>query len=79
MLEIGTRPFAAMVEKPIVIVLFLQGFDFAINEIVDPHQKVGDILGDSEIHGRFSNISDLSLALICGRHATASTRSRGPA
>jgi hypothetical protein len=51
-LEIGTRPFAAMVEEALVVVLRLQRFDLALDELVELDQVGGDIGRNAEIHLR---------------------------
>src|SRR5580704_18474786 len=56
MFEIGTRPFAPVIEKPLIVVLRLQRFDLAIDEVVDTTEKLGDFLGNREIHGGSSNV-----------------------
>jgi len=53
MLEIGAGPFAAVIEEADIVVLLFQRLDFALDEIVDAHEKVGDLLGDREVHGCF--------------------------
>ena len=48
--EIGARPFAAMVEEAVIVVLRLQRLDFLLDEVVDAHQQIGDLLGNRKIH-----------------------------
>ena len=50
MLEIGARPFAAMIEEAVVVVLFLQRHDLAFDEIVDACEQVRDFFWDRKVH-----------------------------
>ena len=62
MLEIGARPLTAVIEEPVVIVLMLQRHDLAIDELVDLAEKLGDVLGNGEVHRRVSNSVSVTLA-----------------
>src|SRR5690242_7042906 len=54
MLEVCARPFAAMIEEAIVVVLLLQRNDFLLDEGVDLGQQILDVLRNCEVHGRVS-------------------------
>ena len=50
-IEIGARPFAAMVEESDIVVLAFERFDFAFDEIVELDEIVGDVFGNAEVNG----------------------------
>ncbi len=50
MLEIGARPFAAMIEETDIVVLTLQRPDFALDEVVESDKQFCHLLGNREIH-----------------------------
>ena len=39
-----------MIEEAVVVVLLLQGDDFAIDELVDLPEKLGDVFWDGKVH-----------------------------
>ena len=53
MFEIGARPFAAVIEEAVIVVLLLQRNDFLLDESVDLYDQVLDILRNCEVHGPF--------------------------
>src|ERR1700756_1377378 len=59
-LEIGPRPFAAMVEEADVVVGFLQRFDLLRDEMIELVEICHEIRRQVEIHGR------CSLFYLCG-------------
>jgi hypothetical protein len=52
-LEIRARPFAAMIEEAIVIVMTMQRHDLALDKGVDLREKFSDVFRNAEVHGRF--------------------------
>jgi hypothetical protein len=48
--EISARPFPAVVEEALVIVLRLQRLDLVLDELVEHDEIVGDVLWDVEVH-----------------------------
>ena len=49
-IPIRARMFAAVVKEAIVVVLLLKGFNFFVDEVVQDHQIIFDILRNVEIH-----------------------------
>ena len=47
---IGARVFAAMVKKPVVIVLHLQRCNFVVDELIQNRQISADIIRNLVIH-----------------------------
>src|SRR5689334_13979894 len=68
MLEVGARPFAAMIEEAIIVVLLLQRNDLFFDKGVDLDEQVLDVLRNCEIHFGLSLIALTNLnALPSGR------------
>ena len=51
--EIGARPFAAMIEEALVVVLGLQRLDLLLDEIVQHGKVSSDFSGDGKVHDCF--------------------------
>ena len=49
-LEIGSGPFAAMIEEPYIVVLLLQRLDLVLDELIENDQVIGNVLWNVEIH-----------------------------
>src|SRR5258708_40163371 len=49
-LEVGPRPFAAMVEKTDIVVLAFERLDFALDKVVQFRKVILDLSRDVEIH-----------------------------
>ena len=63
--EIGARPFAAMVEEALVVVLRLKRLDLVVDEFVEHDQIVGDVLWNIEVHVCLPCVAALSSPYPC--------------
>ncbi len=51
--EIGARPFTAMVEEADIVVLLFERPDLVFDELIQHGQIIGNVLRDVEIHDAF--------------------------
>jgi hypothetical protein len=50
LLEVGPRPFTAMVKEPDIVVLAFERFDFALDKVVKFREIIRDLGWNIEIH-----------------------------